>query len=60
MYQDGTRNSITMWDNGTVIEKHPIPYPAEIRITDSSDKTLYTLRGYVPLDELKQIATSIR
>lgn len=38
---------------------HPIPYPAQIQIIDTNEKTFYMLRGYLSLEDMKAIAKSI-
>lgn len=54
-----TGESITMWENGTVIDSQRVPRPAELTIIDPTEKTFTIIRGWVPLDVLKKMAESI-
>lgn len=51
--------SVTMWDNGTVLDSHRTPRPAEITIMDPEGGTFTVLRGWTSLDNLKKMAESV-
>lgn len=58
-WESGMKKSITLYDNGTIVDVEEIPYPAQLKIIDQTDQKYYSLKGYFPLETLQQIARSI-
>jgi len=58
-WESGMKKSIVKFDNGTVVSEEDIQYPAQLQIIDSTNEKFYVLKGYFPLSQLRQIATSI-
>lgn len=58
-WESGMKKSITLYDDGTIVDIEPIPYPAQIQIVDPVDQKYYILKGYFPVAQLKQIAQSL-
>jgi len=58
-WDSGTKNSITQFDDGTVVDVEPVDYPAEVWMIDTKDRAFYTVRGYLPVEELTKIIGSV-
>lgn len=57
-WESGTRKSLVIDHDGKIIHEENIPHPAEIRIVDPVNQEFYILKGYLPLDQLKDIMRS--
>ncbi|MCS6767472.1 MAG: hypothetical protein RMJ59_06695 [Candidatus Nitrosocaldus sp.] len=57
-WEAGNKNSIVMLDD-KVVSSEPISYPAEIAMIDQKELVYYSVRGYLPLDELRRILESL-
>lgn len=59
-WESGMKKSFVKYDDGTIISEENIPYPAQIQIIDEENERFYVLKGYFQLDQLTQIARSIK
>lgn len=59
-WEPGVKNSVAMYENGTVVHTEEVGYPAKLQFIDQNSKLIYKLKGYFALDDLKKIASSFK
>lgn len=57
-WESGTRKSLVIDHDGTIIHEEDIPHPAQVRVVDTNAKEIYILKGYLPLEQLKKIMSN--
>lgn len=57
-WEVGNKNNIVMLDD-KIVSSEPLSYPASIAMIDQREQVYYSVRGYLPLEELKKILESL-
>lgn len=57
-WESGTRKSFVIDHDGTVVHEENIPHPAQIRVVDPINQELYILKGYLPLEQMKDMMSA--
>lgn len=58
-WESGIKKTITKFENGTLISEEDTAYPAQIQVIDPTNQEFHLIQGYVPLQQLKEMAESI-
>lgn len=60
MYCPTHRKSVVIDDNNKIINEEPYDTPTTVFVVDDSSGMLYRLNGFISMDDLLQIAKSLK